>query len=182
LIKTGEGRQKILQFTYCPQCGQALGSKILGDEGAVPYCENCQRPFFGFSYPCVIVAVLNEQHEIALIRQNWLTTANWVLVAGYIKPGETAEDCVLREVFEETGLKPYRAEYLSSYYHERRDCLMLAYIARVKKAEFGESPEVDAIAWFDMDEAGANLRPGSIAEKVYVEARRKCSSGPLDSE
>jgi NAD+ diphosphatase len=123
----------------------------------------------------VIVAVLNEHREIALIKQNWLTTANWVLVAGYIKPGETAEDCVMREVFEETGLKPYGVEYLSSYYHERRDCLMLAYIARVVKAEFRKSPEVDDIAWLGLDEAGANLRPGSIAEKVYIEARRKCS-------
>jgi NAD+ diphosphatase len=171
-----------MRFTYCPQCGQALGSRVLGDEGSVPYCENCQRPFFGFSYPCVIVAVLNEHREIALIKQHWLTMANWVLVAGYIKPGETAENCVIREVFEETGLKPYEVEYLSSYYHEKRDCLMLAYLAQVMKAESGQSAEVDDIAWFGLDDAGANLKPGSIAEKVYIEARRKCSPYTSDPQ
>lgn len=162
-----------MQFKYCPQCGCLLGTRLMGDEGHVPFCPVCGRPFFDFSYPCVIVAVLNDQGEIALIRQNGLTTANWVLIAGYIKPGETAEDCVAREVSEETGLKSLRCDYVSSYYHGKRDCLMLAYVAHVVRADFAPSQEVDDIAWFSLENAGANLRPGSIAEKVYLEALRR---------
>jgi len=162
-----------MDFRYCPLCGRQLSSRQMGDEGEVPFCEACNRPFFGFSYPCVIVTVLNDQNEIALIRQNRVTTVNWVLVAGYIKPGETAEDCVAREVFEETGLSTLHCDYLSSFYHQKGDHLMLAYVAYVAKADFARSQEVDDVAWFSLKDAGDKLRPGSIAEKVYFETCRR---------
>lgn len=165
-----------MRFTYCPECGRLLTLRPMGDEGPVPYCEACESPFFDISHPCVIVAVVNEKGEIALIKQHRVSTSNWVLVAGYIKPGETAEECVLREVLEETGLRPEGCDYLSSFHHRKRDLLMLGYLARVVKADFGQSSEVDAIAWFDLDHAGDNLRPGSIGERVFLEARKRLGS------
>jgi NAD+ diphosphatase len=153
----------------------------MGDEGLVPYCEACHRPFFGVSHPCVIVVVVNEQREVVLIRQNRLSAANWVLVAGYIKPGETVEDCVTREVFEETGLTPLRCDYLSSYHHGKRDLLMLGFVARVLKVDFAQSQEVEAIGWFGLEHAGRNLRADSIGEKVFLEACRRVTCASVTS-
>lgn len=145
----------------------------MGDDGQVPYCDNCERPFFSFSCPCIIAAVLNEKGEITLIRQKRSSSTDWVLVAGYVKAGETGEECVIREVLEETGLKPIKYEYLTSYYHQKRDQLMLAFSVRVHKGTFRPSEEISEIAWFNLDSAGQNLRKGSIAEKVYLEAKRR---------
>jgi len=162
-----------MDLKYCPLCGRLLDLRQIGDEGEVPFCGACSRPFFPFSYPCVIVAVLNERGEIALLRQNKVTANNWVLVAGYIKPGETAEDCVSREVLEETGLRVIKCNYLSSYGHRNGAHLMLAFAAHVAEAEFARSQEVDDIAWFRLEDAVDKLRPGSIGERVYSEVCRR---------
>lgn len=162
-----------MHLKYCPQCGRVLDTRVMGDEGDVPYCEACGRPFFDVAYPCVLVSVINEHNQIALLRQSRVSATYWVLVAGYIRPGETAEECVEREVHEETGLSVRAVNYLCSHYHQKRDCLMLGYMARVMKTDFVTSQEVDDIAWFALDEAGRRLRPDSIGEKVFLESVKR---------
>ena len=46
-----------MTFSFCPQCGGKLETKEIGDEGLVPFCVKCSRPFFSFSYPCVLCIV-----------------------------------------------------------------------------------------------------------------------------
>ena len=92
-----------MQFRFCPQCGGRLTQKKIGDEGEVPFCGDCNRPWFGFSYPCVICLLTDGAGKYALIRQTY-ATRNYVCVAGFIHEGETAEQTAVREVREETGL------------------------------------------------------------------------------
>jgi NAD+ diphosphatase len=158
-----------MEFTFCPQCGRLLGTRELGDEGPVPFCAPCDRPFFAFSYPCVLVAVVNEDREVALLEQHYLTAEHKVLVAGYMKPGENAEEAAVREVAEETGQAADEVCYVASYHHPTRDILILGMLARVRRRPFNSSPEVDAIGWFPLDGAEVLLRPGSTARRL-VEA------------
>lgn len=158
-------------FHYCPLCGDKLTSKIIGDEGLVPFCPSCNRPFFNFSYPCVIVAVVNEFNEIALIKQDYLTTAHWILIAGYHSTGETAETTAAREVFEEIGIEVTSLRYVKSYHHETKDQLMLGFIAKAQKADFKLSGEVNQAQWVSLTEAEQYLRHGSIAHQLATEAR-----------
>ena len=150
-----------MEFTYCPDCGERLISRPIGDEGETPYCNNCKRPFFGFSYPCVICLCVSETGEIALIKQSYVSE-NYVLVAGHIKAGENAEATAIREVFEETGLEVTSCRYLLSRFHEKSDCLMLGFLCRVKKGELRLSGEVDSGGWFSVSEAERLLRQGSV--------------------
>lgn len=150
-----------MEFTYCPDCGGKLISRPIGDEGETPYCNNCKRPFFGFSYPCVICLCVSETGEIALIKQSYVSE-NYVLVAGHIKAGENAENTAIREVFEETGLIVTSCRYLLSRFHERSDCLMLGFLCRVKKGDLRLSGEVDSGGWFPVSEAERLLRQGSV--------------------
>ena len=56
-----------MDFRFCPQCGAKLSPKPCGDEGDVPFCESCNRPFFAFSYPCVLCLCITENgSEIGL--------------------------------------------------------------------------------------------------------------------
>lgn len=86
-----------MQFTFCPQCGGRLTQKKICDEGEVPFCGECGRPWFGFSYPCVICLLTDGAGKYALIRQTY-ATRNYVCVAGFIHEGETAEQTAVREV------------------------------------------------------------------------------------
>lgn len=155
-----------MRFTYCPICGVKLVNKDIGDEGLLPFCNNCSRPYFDWFGLCIITAVINEYNEVALLKQNYVSTTNWVLVAGYVNQGEALEDAVIREVSEETGQKADKVTYVSSYYYDKRDLLMVGYRCDVKKREFNISKEVDNIEWHKLPEAVDLLREGSIAKQL----------------
>lgn len=152
-----------MKFVHCPQCGSKLTKKEIGDEGLVPYCTSCERPWFDMPYACTITLVINEYDEVALLRQGYVSAEHYVCVAGYIKCGESAEETAIREVKEELGLTVERLHYTRSYYFAAKDMLMLAFEAHVKKAEFHLSGEVDQAKWMTFAEAHPKMRPGSVA-------------------
>lgn len=151
-----------MEFQYCPVCGASLEKRELGDEGLVPFCMACSRPFFSFSYPCVLCLVVDGCGNIVLIKQAYVS-AHYVCVAGYVKQGETIEDTARREVAEETGLTVRQVQYIGSYYYEKRDNLMLGFACTVEKAPLQISVEVDTAGWFPLEQAKELLRPGSVA-------------------
>lgn len=152
-----------MKFTYCPHCGQKLIKKEIGDEGLIPYCPACNIPIWDVFTTCIISAVVNEENEIALLRQNYVSATNYVCVAGVMKFGESAEETVMREVKEEIGLNVEKLEYIRSYPYEKKEMLMLGYKATVKKADFNLSQEVDSVEWVKFENALDKLREGSIA-------------------
>ena len=79
-----------MKYTFCPNCGQELTPHPLGDEGLVPWCERCDRPWFDTFSTCIIVAVMNEKGQVLLQRETRRPTME-VLVAGFIKPGDTVD-------------------------------------------------------------------------------------------
>ena len=162
-----------MRFTYCPHCGQKLIPKEIGDEGLVPFCENCSVPLFDMFSTCVICAVVNEQREIALIRQGYVSREHYVCIAGFMKPGESAEESACREIKEEIGLEAESVEYIRSWPYEKKGLLMLGFLARVKKASFRISGEVDSVSWFPIADAAGRLREGSIAWQLVTTVKEK---------
>ena len=152
-----------MHFVYCPHCGKKLENKEIGDEGLIPYCTNCEVPLWDMFTTSIITAVLNEKNEISLLKQNYVTTANYVVVAGIMKIGESAEDTVIREVQEEIGLKVSSLEFIKSYPYPKKEMLMLGYKAIVQKDNFNISSEVDDAIWVNLSDALSMLREGSIA-------------------
>ena len=156
-----------MRYAHCPGCGARLASRPLGDEGLVPWCASCQRPWFDVFSTCIIAAVMNAQGEVLLQREVRRPDRE-VLVAGYIKPGESAEAAALREILEETGLTAASLRYLGSYPHEGGERLMLAYAATAEGAAQPDSSEVVSARWATLEEAVASLRAGSIAQQVVM--------------
>lgn len=105
---------------------------------------------------------MNEENEIALIHQNYVSTVNYICVAGFIKQGETAEYTAKREVEEELGLEVISVNFIKSYYYGKRDNLMFGFVSNVLKKDFMISGEVDSADWFEIKEARSLLRQGSI--------------------
>ena len=153
-----------MKFEYCPFCRKVLELKEIGDDGLTPFCDICQRPYFDWFGQCTLSAVINEFNEIALLKQGYVSKTNWVLVAGYIKNGETLEETAVRKVFEETEQILKKIEYISSYYYEKRELLMIGFKCDVEKKEFNKSIEVDTIQWYNVNKALKLLREGSIGQ------------------
>ena len=162
-----------MRFLYCPQCGKPLIEKEIGDEGKIPFCTNCQRPWLDMFSSCIIVLVVNENNEAVLLRQNYISTEYRNLVSGYMKPGETAEETAEREVFEEIGVKLEELNLTGTYWFDLKDMLMIGFIARAKKTEFRLSEEVDGADWIPVEEAIGLVHPkGSVSYallEIYCE-------------
>ncbi|MBQ4580778.1 MAG: NUDIX domain-containing protein [Clostridia bacterium] len=161
-----------MRYTHCPTCGKELSARTLGDEGLVPWCKGCARPWFDAFSTCIIVAVLNSKGEVLLQRESRRPDRE-VLVAGYIKPGETAENAARREIAEETGLTANALRYIASYPHMNGDMLMLGFCAKADGEARPASEEVVSSRWCTMDEAVASLREGSIAQQVVMAIRKQ---------
>ena len=159
-----------MHFVFCPYCGNKLIIKEIGDEGMLPYCGNCQLPLWDMFTTSVIVAVVNEYNEIALLRQQYVSETKFVCVAGIMKIGESAEDAVVREVKEEIGQDVESLEYISSYPYDKKEMLMLGFKATVKKKGFKLSSEVDSVKWVKFEDALSHLRNGSIAWQLVKAA------------
>ncbi len=159
-----------MHYNYCPLCGTKLTLHPAGDDGDVPYCDECRRYWFdGFS-TCVIVMVVNEYEEVAMLRQSYLSTEHETFVSGYIQPGENAESAAIREVKEELGLDIEHLEYAGTYWFPSKELLMLGYVGEVMKSDFHLSSEVDFASWVSKSEAESHMfpeRPGNTQHKIF---------------
>ncbi|OUQ82266.1 NUDIX domain-containing protein [Flavonifractor sp. An100] len=148
-----------MRFQFCPHCGSKPVLKEIGDEGLVPWCENCKLPLFPMFATCIIALAVNEDGEVALLRQGYLSQQYHVLVSGYMKPGESAETCAAREIREELGLEVSRLVLTGTYWLEKKDMLMIGFLARVHKQDFHLSGEVDQAVWVTSQKALTLLHP-----------------------
>lgn len=141
------------EINYCIQCGKSLTNKAVGDEGEQRYCSDCGKFYFDNPTSCVIAAIIDENNRVLLLKQNYISKSNYTLCSGYLKKGDTLEETVVREVFEETGQQVVSCEYVQSYYFAPKNLIMAGFIAYVKADAFGASNEVDELLWADLDKA-----------------------------
>lgn len=159
-----------MHFKFCPYCGSSLSSKNMGDEGEVPYCLKCKRSFFDMFSTCVIALVVNEFDEAVLLEQKYISEKYKNLISGYMKPGETAEAAAKREVKEEVGLELTDLKPAGTYWFEKNELLMIAFIGKAPKSELKLSEEVDGAQWVKLEKAVNMVHPkGSISNAVIVE-------------
>lgn len=159
-----------MKFEYCPVCGVKTIQRKIGDEGLMPYCTGCQTPLFDFFSCCVIALVVNEYNEAALLRQNYISEQYDNLVSGYMKPGESAESAIKREIKEEIGLDIESLEIVGTYWLDKKDVLMICFFAHTIKKELHLSPEVDSAHWVPIYEAIHLVHPKGSASYALLEA------------
>ena len=155
---------------YCNVCGEKLALVVNNHEGLVPYCKNCGEYRFPQFATAVSLVVTNRTKDKILLAKH-LGQDDYILIAGYIKKGETAEKAVTREFKEETKLNVVKYKYMSSRYHEPHNVLMLNYLVIAENGDVVADPaEIEECRWFDFDEAVDNVRKESVAEAFLKNA------------
>ena len=105
--------------------------------------------------PIAACVMLNAGHVLLLKRAIPPGVGKWALPAGYIEPGESAEEAVRREVKEETGIE-ITPEYLTSWGREvdaERSFLGLCFIERVERTQVVLDEESLGFEWVSMERA-----------------------------
>ena len=147
---------------FCQECGNKLILKFCENEGLVPYCEDCGEFRFPPFKTAVSMCVVNRALDKILLAKH--TNGQTLLLAGYVKKGESAEKTIAREIREETGLNVIKTKYVASRYHEPRDVLMLGYIVVVSDGEIKlNEGEITEARWCTFDEALQAVDPDSTA-------------------
>ena len=155
-----------MRFVYCPVCGEKLGLRVCGDEGEVPFCTTCNKPWFDMFASAAIVLVVNKEGRVALLDQSYISTVHKNLVSGYMKPGESAEECAMREVKEEIGVTMHTLELKFTRWFARAQVLMVGFIGYTDDTDLTLSGEVDAAGWYPPEEALFLVHPretGSVS-------------------
>ena len=155
---------------FCRNCGEKLSLRFCENEGLVPYCNQCESYMFPqFSVAASMVVTNRAQDKILLAKH--VDDEDFILFAGYVKKGETAEKAVPREIKEELGLDVVKTKYMSSRYHEPKDILMLNFIVVVEENKPIKLNEESAEArWCTAEEAMQLIRKGTTAEHFLLNA------------
>jgi NAD+ diphosphatase len=89
------------------------------------------------------------------------------LIAGFVEPGETLEQCVEREIGEEVGIKVKNIQYMKSQPWPFPDSLMLAFTAEYESGEIiVDGCEITDAAWYKADSLPQIPSSDSIAGKI----------------
>ena len=155
---------------YCRNCGEKLSLRFCENEGLVPYCNQCENYMFPLFSVAVSMVVTNRAQDKILLAKH-ADDEDFILFAGYVKKGETAERTVPREIKEELGINVVKTKYMSSRYHDPKDILMLNFIVIVEENQpIKLNEEIAEARWCTPEEALKLIRKGTTAEFFLLNA------------
>lgn len=144
---------------YCPVCGSPMES-VEGGWG-----RSCVRGDYT-GYPAVIPAIIVLIHDgkrvLMAHKAGW--GKRYGLIAGFVEPGETLEECVHREVKEEAGIEIENLQYTNSQPWPFPSQLMIGFMARYKSGTVQpQDNELDDVRWFSPETLPELPPPSSLA-------------------
>ena len=138
---------------YCGQCGSITEESL--PNFIVKCCPNCKEEYYPKISPSVIVAVIND-NKILLAQHKRVTNGMYTVLAGFVNPGESLEECIHREIKEEAGIEVTNIRYFGSQPWPFPDSLMIGFIADFAKGKLiPDKEEITDLKWF---------KPGEIPE------------------
>ncbi len=139
---------------FCAVCG---APSTLGKAGYGRQCSGCGAEHFPRTDPVVIMLAIKDGHAL-IGRQASFPPGMMSALAGFIEPGETVEEAVRRELWEEAGIRAGRVRYVSSQPWPFPSSLMIGAFAESEGFELNpDYEEMEALRWIDKAEARAAL-------------------------
>ncbi|OJF76229.1 MAG: hypothetical protein BKP49_08805 [Treponema sp. CETP13] len=155
---------KMTQF--CCRCGSKL---TYSTSETAKCCPNCNYISYPKIMPAIIVTIRKDD-KILLVRHKKRISNIYACVAGFMELGETAEECVEREVFEETNLKVKNIRYFATQSWPFPFQLMIGYTADWKSGILKiQEDEILEAKWFSKNALPTIPNKGSISYRLIKE-------------
>lgn len=139
---------------FCPACAAAL---LVTDGGFSRTCAACGAQHFPRTDPAVIVLVEHEGRAL-LGRQAGWPPGRYSVIAGFLGPGESLEEAVIREVMEESGITVHDPRFVTSQPWPFPMSVMVGFEAGSDGGEPApQDGELEDVRWFTREEVGAAL-------------------------
>ncbi len=141
---------------FCGKCGHATEP---AEKGRARVCPRCEHRVWPRLAPCVMVRIERDTEDggrqILLARSPTFPVPFFSVLAGFVDPGETLEEAVVREVREEVGLEVRDVRYFESQPWPFPHSLMIAFTATYAGGEI----TVDGVEIAEADWYGASAMP-----------------------
>ena len=135
---------------FCANCGSAT---TVTEAGWRRDCASCGVQHFPRTDPCVIMLAIDGERCL-LGRSARFAPGMWSCLAGFVEPGETIEEAVRRETFEEAGIAVGRVIYFTSQPWPYPMSLMIGCAAEATSFDLNiDRNEIEDARWVSREEA-----------------------------
>lgn len=145
---------------FCGVCGNpnrllSAGHKLVCSN------EECKRTSFPRIDPAIIVLVTHEDSCLLGRNVNW-PPRRFSTLAGFVEPGESLEDAVVREVYEESRVRLGQIRYVSSQPWPFPASSMCGFYAEALSRDCDVSDELEEVRWFNPEQLTEAVKDGSV--------------------
>ena len=148
---------------FCGRCGTPTQIKNHERARECPHCGQVHYPRIAPA----IMALVRRGREFLLARSPHFAPGMYSALAGFVEPGETLEQTLVREVREEVGIEVANVRYFASQPWPFPHSLMIAFNADYAGGEITPEPaEIEAADWFTVDRL-----PQALPSKISISRR-----------
>ena len=156
----------ILNWHTVSRFSPLAGSETVPGKAGWTREDESGKEYFPRTDAAVIVGVLDADDRLLLGSNAMWEAKRFSLLAGFVEPGESLEAAVLREVFEESGVRVEDPQYLGSQPWPFPASLMVGFVARVVPGSDTtgrpDGEEIIALRWFSRDDLDAAVAAGDV--------------------
>ncbi len=139
---------------FCANCGNPT---VMAKGGWQRDCPSCQAQHFPRTDP-VVIMLAEHDGSVLVGRQHGWPAGRFSALAGFLEPGESLEEAVARELFEEAGVRTTSVRYVASQPWPFPSSLMVGCIAQVASRDLVlDESEIEAAMWVDHAAVAASM-------------------------
>lgn len=135
-------------YKFCPKCA----GEFKHINGNLLKCQQCGYNFFVNAAPCASAIILSDKKEVLLAKRKFEPyKGTWQTPGGFMKPEESFEEAVQREIYEELGVKIKLGKFLGTlpdvypYYEVDVPFLGIYCTATITEGEVSARDDVDEV-------------------------------------